>query len=542
MLVTWSECRVIDANTATAEPGSEPSPGDFAPCTLQPDNTNSAPPLYGAWVYNPVEDTQRPVVLAQEGFYISEIIAAEPRDFPDVVPQALDFDANLAIENKGQLLIDSVYDLDGGDDSPEGIARHAEPGTPQYSNRPARFLRVIQPVPIPDRDVFEIPRFAFGVTTAFAFREIAGYAPIEPDGSVTVTVPAGRPFTFSVLDIDGRRIGPRHNYWLQVAPGEVLHCTGCHSSNNPLPHGRLDSQPLSANPGARALAAGMTGFPGTDAETLFATELGQSMAQVWDFHRPQGNEVAAARELSLSQAYTDQWSAPTVAPDADILDRDYDPAWTDIPADKPLVVDNLDPTLPSRIVINYIDHIQPIWERLRDPVVDAGGAAVENCVGCHSTAGDTLVPAGQLDLTAAPSDIDADHYRSYRELLSGDQEQWLTTAGALADRQRICTEVDADGNILTVTETLPVNASMRAGAANASNGFFDCFEGGVCGPNGQPPLPAECTEDGGEVVPATANTIDHNGMLSAAELRLISEWLDIGAQYYNNPFDSRLVD
>jgi hypothetical protein len=29
----------------------------------------------------------------------------------------------------------------------------------------------------------------------------------------------------------------------------------------------------------------------------------------------------------------------------------------------------------------------------------------------------------------------------------------------------------------------------------------------------------------------------HAGILSAAELRLISEWLDIGAQNYNNPFD-----
>jgi hypothetical protein len=29
--------------------------------------------------------------------------------------------------------------------------------------------------------------------------------------------------------------------------------------------------------------------------------------------------------------------------------------------------------------------------------------------------------------------------------------------------------------------------------------------------------------------------------LSPSELRLISEWLDIGAQYYNNPFDSRLL-
>jgi len=31
-------------------------------------------------------------------------------------------------------------------------------------------------------------------------------------------------------------------------------------------------------------------------------------------------------------------------------------------------------------------------------------------------------------------------------------------------------------------------------------------------------------------------------MISAAELRLLSEWLDIGAQYFNNPFDPRLVE
>jgi hypothetical protein len=28
----------------------------------------------------------------------------------------------------------------------------------------------------------------------------------------------------------------------------------------------------------------------------------------------------------------------------------------------------------------------------------------------------------------------------------------------------------------------------------------------------------------------------HEGYLSPAELRLLSEWLDIGAQYYNDPF------
>jgi hypothetical protein len=32
------------------------------------------------------------------------------------------------------------------------------------------------------------------------------------------------------------------------------------------------------------------------------------------------------------------------------------------------------------------------------------------------------------------------------------------------------------------------------------------------------------------------NNATHAGMLSPAELRLLSEWLDIGAQYYNDPF------
>ena len=30
----------------------------------------------------------------------------------------------------------------------------------------------------------------------------------------------------------------------------------------------------------------------------------------------------------------------------------------------------------------------------------------------------------------------------------------------------------------------------------------------------------------------------HYNILSPAERRLIAEWLDVGAQYYNNPFDA----
>jgi len=529
LLVTWSECRVISFD------------GSFQPCSLEPLNTDIAPPLYGAWVYDPATETQRPVEIAEEGFMISEIIAAEPRDFPAIPTQSNDFDATLAQQNKGLLRIDSVYDLDGIDVSPAGITSHATPGTAEFNGRPARFLRIIQPVPIPDDDVLDIPRFAFGVTRAFSFREIAGYSPIEPDGSVSVTVPANKAFQISVLDVNGRRIGARHNYWLQVGAGETLHCTGCHNRGDNQVHGRLDSQPPSSNPGAIDLPAGGVGFPSTDTVSLFATQAGETMGETWDFHRPIGNPVAAGREHLLTPLYVDEWSAATVTGDADILDRAYDPAWTDIPADKPIIVDNLDPTMPSRIVINYIDHIQPIWERVRTPIDDGTGILVDTCLGCHDSQTNTVVPPGQLDLSALASDIDPDHLVSYRELLSTDAEQWIDNAGNVSDRLRICTEVDALGNILTTTETLSIGATMRAGSANGSSGFYACFEGGTCGANNQPALPANCTEDGGTVVPPTTNTVDHSNLLSPSELRLISEWLDIGAQYYNNPFDSRLL-
>ena len=552
LFVTWSECRQIEVPDPDDEIVEEEPPveevemmeeaGRLIPCTLGDDNDLPAEPLYGAWVYDTLADTQRPIVLAEEGFWISEIIAVERRDFPSLVPLPNNFNADLALKNQGQLMIDSVYDLDGADNSPAGIAAHRRPATDAFLQRPARFLRLFMPVLLPDDDVFEVPRFAFGVNRGNGFREIIGYVPIEPDGSVVATVPANRAFSFSVLDAEGRRIGGRHDYWLQVGAGEVLRCAGCHERGSGVPHGRLDAQPISANPGAVDVAGGGLGFPDTDVDSLFATEPGVSMAATWDFHRPLGDETAAAREPALEPNYVDEWTAPTLTPESPIEDREYDPNWEGVPEEYPIVVNNLDPDAPDRIVINYEDHIQPIWERQREAVADLDGNIFTTCLGCHNSQSNMVVPAGQLDLEAVPSEQDPDQFRAYRELLSGDIEQWIDNAGNVADRQRLCTEVDDEGNILTFTQTIGIGSPMRAGRANSSGRFFNCFEGGTCGLGPAPALPDNCVEDGGVPVPRTQNTIDHRGLLSPAELRLISEWLDIGAQYYNNPFDGRLVD
>ena len=38
----------------------------------------------------------------------------------------------------------------------------------------------------------------------------------------------------------------------------------------------------------------------------------------------------------------------------------------------------------------------------------------------------------------------------------------------------------------------------------------------------------------------TSGVNPHEGWLTAAELKLVSEWLDLGAQYFNDPFAAPL--
>ena len=188
------------------------------------------------------------------------------------------------------------------------------------------------------------------------------------------------------------------------------------------------------------------------------------------------------------------------------------------------------------------DHIQPIWERQRTPIDDGSGNLVDRCTGCHTSNNNAQVPPGQLDLTATPSDLNPDQFTSYRELLSPDTEQWLNNNNAPADRIRECTVQDENGNDIIELVPVQVASSMSAAGANNSTGFFGCFEVGpaACGSFVQDTNapPANCIENGTLVVDTP---VDHSGLLSPSELRLISEWLDIGAQYFNNPFDPRLT-
>ena len=516
LLVSWSPCRIVDGGTTL-------------PCTtslLSRPGIVEAAPLYGIWIYDSNEQTQRPVVSAEEGVMISEVVATQPRSLPQMLADkqvGVELDSASAEQGVGILHIRSLYDVDGNDTTASGIDSMADPVQTSADQRAARFLRIVKAVSIPDREVLRLPGSAYGATRRFGMREIIGYTPIEPDGSVMVKVPANVPISFSTLDKNGRRVGPRHAYWLQLQPGETITCHGCHDPASGTPHGRSDAVPPSANPGAVT-----SGLPFPNTEPTLLTEMGESMAQTR--MRISCETDCAALLPTVDLLYDDLWTDPAVR----AKDTSFSYLYTDLETTNPASTDcQAAWSALCRTVINYETHIHPLWSKDRQ-VLDGDGnlLADHTCTTCHNTTdinGNLQVPPAQLDLSSGPSTDEPDHFKAYRELLITDNVQAIID-GILQDilvqdtdeDGNLLFEVDDEGNPILDADDQPIpimvpvpagNSPMRAGFAN-SRSFL-----------------AEFSQGGG-----------HAGQLTPAELRLISEWLDIGAQYYNNPFDAPVPD
>ena len=495
ILVSWTQCRLQEDQVIVPCDGQN---------NLDPLAVPAAP-LYGIWMYDTRDDTQLPIVAPEEGIYISDVVAAQPRTNPPVIldqTPIVDFDPLLATEGVGILNIRSVYDISGV--AQANIAALADPAQTTADQRPARFLRLVKAVSIPDDDLVDLDNTAFGRSAAQGMREILAYAPIEPDGSVRMKVPANVPFAISVLDADGRRITPRHRNWLQVRPGEELTCNGCHDPTSGMSHGRAESF-------ASAYAGfdGATGdpFPNTDA-ALFA-EFGETMAETRT-RISCGTDNCAALNPRLEISYTDVWTDEVAAGRA--ADAPFAYRYADLTTAIPASLQCLDSGWTSRCrsTIHYEAHIHPLWSKAR-VTLDVDGVTVlqdNTCTTCHTPVDANnapQVPASQLDLTDGLAPEQMDHFKAYRELLFNDDEQEVVN-GALVDRLiQVGTDPDTGDPIFS---TVNVDASMSVGGANASDRFMDRFDAGGT----------------------------HAGYLDAAELRLISEWLDIGAQYYNDPF------
>ncbi|MCS6948437.1 MAG: hypothetical protein NZM12_12560, partial [Steroidobacteraceae bacterium] len=277
------------------------------------------------------------------------------------------------------------------------------------------------------------------------------------------------------------------------------------AAQNPRSHGRKGV--------FNAAWGGATGgsFPG--AKPTLAPQTGETMAQT----RARltcalsGPDKCRSMQPSVNIVFTYEWTDPVASgrqPDASFAYRYAD---LQTPA----------PTTPEcaarwsatcRIVINYPQVIHPLWSLPRITLAADNVTVLSDntCTRCHSprdAANVIRVPAGQLDLSDGPSDDDPDQLKSYRELLFTDNAQEVNM-GALQDIQVVVGTDPVTG--LPITQPVPVPPSMAAGNARGSTRFFSRFDAGGT----------------------------HAGYLTDAEKRLLSEWLDIGAQYYNNPFQA----
>jgi len=515
-LMSWDVCRVV------VDEGIR-SCGQLSEEELADETLALAAPMYELWLLNNAENTQQLVASTEEGGVITEALVMRPSEqaktfiADKVVGNELD--AQLSDELSAVIHIRSVYDFDGLDatiqaNNPQGIARLSDPSLTPAVNLPARFLRIIRGVPMPPDEVKDIPNTDFGRSRNQLMREIIGYTAIQSDGSVKIKVPANIPLAISVLDEKGQRINGRHSQWLTLKPGEKLECNGCHTANSTLPHGRIDAQAASINMGAM----GGTSFPHATQEII--PMQGQTMAEADEM-------VNGLAQLSADIYYHDLWTDPSISVVNASIDYNYDNLSTAAPNGRECFESW---TVYCRIQINYPEHIQPLWDLPRQVIDEETMAVLANntCTSCHNIIdSDTLaqVPAGQLDLSATPSSDQSAHLTSYRELLFNDVEQEVVD-GILIDRLievldengNVVFEVDedgelildAEGNPIPVLTTVTVRSTLSTNGARASRRFFDAI-----------------------------NNVTHQNMLTDNELKLLSEWLDIGGQYYNTPFHSQ---
>jgi len=520
------------------------------PC-IEPWLSNAAAteltPAYGIWLYDIGENTERPIAIAESGMITTDVVVMRSGTTPAIIPDKGpgDLDPTLIAEDVGILNIRSVYDFSDNNfngcflgectsiaaaTTPQLLG---DPGLTSSDDRPARFLRLVKAVGIPldDDDRLANPpdlaNTAFGRNRNLGMREIMGYTRIEPDGSVRVKVPSNVAFSIEVLDRFARRIGPRHDSWLQVKPGDTLSCSGCHTHPTganaalPLPHGRDNAMFASINAGAAG-----------DGYLFPNTEMPGSMPPAPYFGDDRDTMAEARTRLfplalnpSLDVVFDDVWSDPAITtPDAS-----FNYLYTGVggltTANPTSITCNTNWTSTCRSVINYVEHIDPLWG------VDRG---VNTCTTCHNSvdaAGAAQTPVAQLDLSNIISDEEMDHIESYRDLLFDDEGQMIDAMGNLVPITISVPVLDANGDQVVdmngdpVFEDIPdpnanVPASMSVNGARVSY-FMEKLN--------------ETELNAARVL--NAPTVDHSTFMTPAELRLISEWLDLGAQYFNNPFD-----
>ncbi|WP_295642278.1 hypothetical protein [uncultured Methylibium sp.] len=469
---------------------------------------DNVPPPYTIYMFNPAVQTFLVVAAPPAGYMYTDPVALQARTEPNT-PATPELDAGLAAQGLATLEVRSVYDTDGlgrmseavlapvdlPSGCPVGIAMTAptdpkdtrssvadilrikDPADPAYGCAPARFIRATRAV-APQAGMTGM-REAIG-ETEFEPQQILGYAPIEPDGSFKLQVPADVPLALTVIDAKGRGL-QTHLNWIQVRPGERRTCDGCHSPRR--------------GAALNTLATVNTLPDGLLPAMRTAHLSGETMAALRTRLDP--SKLTLGPDMVFSDVWADTSRAGVTAR-ASILVRytgNANPA------------DDLTTPVPTNGIINYPDHIAPLWTKAR---------GANTCTTCHSD-------AAVLDLRATTAGTG--RLTSYEELLLGDP---LIDAATGQPITRIEDGVPVVQRGAALVET---SASNGGGLARMSRlgeiMFGENLKASAAARTAHPNPPGGAP--------------NHASMLNAAEKRLMTEWMDLGGQYYNDLTGSAAV-
>ena len=467
---------------------------------------DNVPPPYAVYMFDPANQSMLPVATPPAGFMYVDAAAIQARTEPTTVAAA-PLDTTLASQHMGTLDVRSVYDTDGLGRMGEGmlaavdanagctgplipqttpvdvndtratvadISRMKDPADAAYNCAPARFIRAVRAV-APPSSMMKM-RSSLG-ETEFEAQQVLGYAPIEPDGSFKLNVPADTPIALAVVDAQGRAL-QTHTNWIQVRPGERRTCDGCHSPRR--------GAPINAGAIVNTVPAGIL------ASMASAHQSGETMADT----RVRLDKTAAT--LKPDMVSTDIWADTTKT---GVTAR---PAVALRFTGNTNPADDLVTPVPANGVINYPTHIQPLWTRDR---------GANTCTSCHNISDHT-------DLSATTGGDG--RVVSYDRLMIGDPQ--LDSSG-----RPIITFDDGVPMIQRLPALVNTAASEgEAGGLARKSRLMEILSGQNL-----------MSDDAAKAVhpnpPSTAP--DHSKMLNAAEKRLVAEWIDTGGKYYNDPFD-----
>jgi len=551
LLASWAQCLVGTGEISAACDGSSIT-------------TDLRPPQYGIWVIDPNDNTRLPVVQSHyQALYTDIVIGRYNENARPYQPPQAEFQLPPGF---GALHIRSVYDLDGADmATPDGgIETLRNPTLTRPDDRSERFIRVLTRRDMPSdlqRAILDSPVLnptdgsgpQMGLRPVLGsggpdLHDVLGYGRVNPDGSAMVLVPLSPLsqeqdcdyFTFEIVNKYGKRVdliaepGYQYNYLTrhpdralkfasnsQSCDQEVkplLECNGCHEgSGGSHPSDDVDK---AANKGLPYSGS----FPGANIDIIAAVE--DTMAQA--LTRYATLAPAATGDIVYEDVWTNPYDQSTpVAPSFVYSNGDL---TTPAPVNDSACLDTW--TNNCKITINYLEHIQPIWDVCRPQ------ANNKSCTSCHDKADNTPAdkcpggggPGGDLVLSGDPDPWNPQEVASYVQLFEPDYYQ-KNANGVWVEVTDPATEcpngIEGDLSVEPQDGICITRRLMSARGAIASARFFKLFDD-------------DTDDDAYEVEsidPNTGNTKDlsfHKGMLTPAELRLIAEWLDTGAHYYND--------